>query len=398
MRCYRLKHPKKLMRLSVQQFDVAIIGGGLIGASMARSISDASLNIAIIDQQAATELYSPTLDNRGLALSYLSAKFLEKLNIWSQLSAQAHPIKTVHVSEQGNFGFSRLSAANLQIPALGYVLSAGHLGAALVQGLELLAGVTSFRPIKIKNLNYSSQQKLWHIEFADKTISSKLLIGADGTDSIVRQKLNISVNIKAYNQSAIVTNLYSNQDHADVAYERFTETGVLALLPFGEKKLKLVWTVDNALLNNFTELSDTDFLDKAQTAFGRRLGKFISIDARKVFPISQQQTTKICSENAVLIGNAANTLHPVAAQGFNLGLRDVATLREIIVAGDSLEKYELMRAKDHQATQKNTNSLVELFASQKATVKLARSFAMLAAQFVPLINKRITAQGLGVWT
>lgn len=382
----------------MQQFDVAIIGGGLIGAGMARAIVGTGLRVAIIDHQLAADLYKPSMDNRGLALSYTSIKILEKLNIWPKLSAISYPIKTVHVSEQGAFGFTKLAANNFKIPALGYVVSASALGKALVQDLEILSDITVLRPMEIKSLCYDSVQSSWEIMLKEQKIKAKLLIAADGSDSCVRSRLNIDVSIKDYNQSAIVTNLMVNQAHKDIAYERFTKSGVLALLPFGDKKLKCVWTLNNCVVADFMRMTDAEFINTIQVIFGFRLGSFIRVDKRVVFPIRQMQANSLYVENAVLIGNAANTLHPVAAQGFNLGLRDVDTLAQVIVAGESLAKYAAQRSIDHQSTQKYSNNLVELFSSEAPLIKTARKIALLAGQFIPVLNRRIMVQGVGIWT
>ena len=381
----------------MQQFDVAIIGGGLIGASMARTLAGHGLKIAVIDRQQAIDLYKPALDNRGLALSCTSIKILEKLNIWSSLFEFAHPIKIVHVSEQGSFGFTKLTATNFKIPALGYVVGAGALGKVLIADLENLTGVTVLRPVEIEGLDFDLLHASWNITLNQGQIKAKLLIGADGSDSFVRQSLNIPITSIDYQQSAVVTNLIINQKHQDVAYERFTKSGVLALLPFGEKKLKCVWTLNNSAVADFMQLNDQEFLSNMQQAFGFRVGKFIAVDRRMVFPVQQLQAEKLYCKNAVLLGNAANTLHPVAAQGFNLGLRDVVALAKIIIAGEPLENYAASRKIDHADTQKYTNTLVDLFASEVFTVKTVRRLGLLVAQFIPALNKRITAQGAGVW-
>lgn len=382
----------------MSEFDLVIIGGGLVGASLAHALVDSRLKIAMIDQLPAENLYSPALDNRGLALAYNSVQILAKLNIWPKLLSQAYPISMVHVSEQGSFGFTKLTADKFNLPALGYVVSASLLGSALLT--DLPDNISIIRPADIIDLNYNGNN--WQLNLntqqLNKQITAKVLIAADGTNSILHDKLQISVTSKNFQHSAIVCNVYTQQAQNTVAYERFVNEGVLAFLPFGSNKFKCVWTVDNNLVVDLMNLSNSEFLNKLQAAIGFRLGRLLSVDKPIVFPIKQSQAGIIYKNNAVLIGNAANTLHPVAAQGFNLGLRDVIILADLLKKNADLANYTALRYKDHNKTQNNTNKLVEIFDSKSVLVKSARRCGLLATQFLPVLNKHITAQGMGLWT
>lgn len=383
----------------MQQFDIAIIGGGLVGASFTRAIAASGLKTVVIDQQPADSLYSPTLDNRGIALSYSSMQILSGLQVWHLLEAEAHTIKTVHVSEQGRFGIAKLNASKDGYPSLGCVVSASSLGAALMHGLDELPGVTVLRPATISSVAYDPECSIWTLNLENFELKAKLLVAADGTNSFLRDSLNIAAIFRDTKQSAIVANVTTQILQHETAYERFTPDGVLALLPFGAQQLKCVWTVEDKLVDELKTLSDTCFLDRIQAIFGLRLGRFNSVTARQIFPIQVMQAASLYSERAVLLGNAANTLHPVAAQGFNLGLRDAATLAKVLLAGDyNLQEYALLRAKDHQCTQEYTNTLVDLFASDRAIIKLSRNLGLLATQFIPALNRHITARGMGIWT
>jgi len=383
----------------VQYFDVVVSGGGLVGASIVRAMSGSTLKILVLDQQPAHTMYSSALDNRGLALSYSSMKILSELNMWSLLQAEAYPIKTVHVSEQGSFGFTKLRADNFKVPALGYVVSASSIGAALITNLENLANVTVMRPATINDLSYNIADSAWTLDIQGAKITAKLLIAADGANSFLRARQNIYAVVKEHKQTALVTNLGLQQSKLETAFERFTAHGVLAILPFGENRAKCVWTLDNHLAANLKALNDVEFLAAAQAAFGFRIGRFTSVMERKFFPIQTVQASRIYGEGLVLLGNAANTLHPVAAQGFNLGLRDVVALAKNLTAGNyCLKDYAAQRVKDHQRAQNYTNSLVELFSSDVELVKISRRLGLLAAQFIPALNKHITASGMGVWT
>lgn len=395
----------------MHSYDVAIIGGGLVGASMARALSGSGLSTIVLDQQPASDLYSAKLDNRGLALAYGSKKILDRLGVWDQLLDHVYTIDTVHVSEKGAFGFTKLTASSLKIQALGYVISASNLGSGLLQNLELLPDISVFRPSRIKDLYFDAVANNWTIEFADRKINATLLIAADGTDSFLRLKQNIPTIGRDFKQTAIVTNVFVRENIAKqltTAYERFTDMGVLALLPFGEQRYKCIWTVENLYAENILKLSDLEFIQNVQKYLGFRLGEFVAADKRISFPIRQLQATNLIAEGAVLIGNAANTLHPVAAQGFNLGLRDVQDLSKILISAHNnnqalnepsiLERYAAVRKADHAQTQNYTNNLVDLFSSNSYSSKAARRLGILAAHLSRPFNTLIAAKGAALWT
>ena len=282
----------------MQEFDVAIIGGGLVGASLARALAGTGKSCVVLDQQPAAQLYSAALDNRGLALTYGSAKILMDLRIWPLLVKDAYPVQAVHVSERGSFGFTKLLAEQFKIPALGYVVSASSLGAALCQNLELLPDITVMRPIEISALAYDASSNSWDIIFPTAKINAKLLVAADGSNSFLRSRLNIPVTTKDYQQTAIVANIQLQKGTPNIAYERFNDLGVLALLPFGQQQVKCVWTIDNAKLDKLSQCSDQEFLAKTQAAFGYRLGKLMHVGQRHMFPVQQLQAARLYGEKA----------------------------------------------------------------------------------------------------
>lgn len=391
----------------MQHYDVAIIGGGLVGASFARAIANLGLQVVIIDRAPAQHLYNPSLDNRGLAIAYTTAQVLAQLNVWKNLQDKAFAITDVHVSEQNRFGHTHLTANQLHIPALGYVISASQLGHALVHGLEELPNLTVLRPETITNLYYFATTGEWSIQLAEKNIKAKLLVAADGTNSIARKVQGIALSGKEFAQTAIVTNVTVQSKNVGMAFERFTNMGVLALLPFGKQQMKCIWTVDNANLAELTDLSDAAFIERVQQAIGFRAGKLLSVEKRQMFPIQFAYATKIYGDSMVLIGNAANTLHPVAAQGFNLGIRDAMTLAKVlqqaiqmrtdIDSPATLKKYAALREYDHNKTRSFSNDLVEIFAHTMPGAGLARGLGLVTAQLFPGIRHKIIAQGIGLW-
>lgn len=395
------------MRLKVQHYDVAIIGGGLVGASFARSIVKLGLKVVLIDRAPATELYNATLDNRGLAISYSTKRILDNLELWPQLAPHAYAIESVHVSEQKCFGFTKLTAASCNLPALGYVVSASQLGAALIHGIETLPNLSVLRPANIETLRYEVAHNTWQIVVQGQNLNAKLLVAADGSDSNVRKIEGITANVKNYDQSALITNIGIKQKVLTTAYERFTDIGVLAVLPFGQAQAKCIWTMDNAKISNFMQLSDQNFLVELQQALGYRLGKLLSVSQRKSFPIIYSYVEQLYGNAMVLLGNAANTLHPVAAQGFNLGVRDAMILSKVLQQAVSaneainsnvlLKKYSALRETEHIQTRSFSNNLVEIFAAEAGFIKLTRRLGLVATQFLPGLKQRILNQGIGRW-
>lgn len=391
----------------MQCFDIVVIGGGLVGAAFARAISGSGLKTLILDKLPAHVLYSDALDNRGLALSHTTQKILATLNCWSKLVANAYPIENVHVSEKHSFGFTKIAAANYKLDALGYVLSASNLGRALIENLDALDDITVLRPAEITQMLFDEKLQTWSLTLNGQVINAKLLVAADGANSSLRASQNMQMHTIDYQQTAVVTNIAITAKQLTTAYERFTENGVIALLPFGSQNLKCVWTASNSIADQLSTCSDSDFLSALQEEFGFRLGKFNSVSERKAFSICQTHAENLYSNGIVLIGNAANTLHPVAAQGFNLGIRDAIELARVLSRANQdgtsinsvtlLQQYAQLRQDDHSNTRSFTNSLVDTFASDNKLIKIYRRFGILAAHFIKPLNKKIFSRGQGVW-
>lgn len=401
----------------MQHCDVAIVGGGLVGASLAHALAAANTDLKIIlfDKQPASQLYQAELDNRGLALSYISAQLLAQWHIWPKLIAHAYPITTVHVSTKGRFGFTRFTAERLGLPVLGYVVPASALGSALLAGLP--PNVTVKRPVLLQDLKYiderwtliTTAEKLSTESVAQEKFSAALVVGADGSDSLVRKCAGIENNVFAYYETAIVTNI-NTEINSSTAFERFTDFGILAMLPFGAKRMKCVLTVPTlsspkmrsvyrgSSSRDLIAANDHEFLEIVQDLFGDRLGKLHSVSPRMTFPLQQIQAQNITAPGLILLGNAANTLHPVGAQGFNLALRDVMTLTDLLnnpkinnSDSDIVTKYATRRAQD----QKNTRNFTHLLATLPANLK---HNCLLASQFLPPLNNMLAKRGLGTWT
>ena len=387
-----------------QTYDIIIIGAGMAGASLAIALSGHGLRIALVEAAELKTNSVPNYDDRGIALAWGSQRILNALQVWSQMEAHATPIRQIHVSEQGGFGISHLDSAEENVPALGYVITARNLGSALLHRLKSLPDIDLIAPQKVQWVNIEDQ--FASIGLQDQTLHSKLLVAADGGNSFVRQQLCFKVKRKAYAQSAITTNITPGKPHQDIAYERFTRNGPMALLPMDDQRCALVWTVSDESLGKILSLSDDDFLARVQQQFGWRLGKFQRVGKRNSYPLNQLYSADTIKPRSVIIGNAAHTLHPVAGQGFNLGIRDVATLAEVVLQSIScgedpgditvLQRYQHWRHKDQQQVIRATDMLVRGFSNNLFPLKVARNTGILALEGLPMVRHGIAHKAMGI--
>jgi 2-octaprenyl-6-methoxyphenol hydroxylase len=363
-------------------FDIAIIGGGPVGAALAIALQDSGLAVAVLE--AKTEFAAR--DPRALALAQGTRLILERLGVWGRLADRTTAIETIHVSQRGRIGRAVLEAADLGVPALGYTTEYGDLYAALAAalpdaGAELITGarVSEVRPAAGCGLVEYEQ------DGATRRLTARLLVLADGGKSLPGE-----VRIKDYGQSAIICNVRTSLPHGKRAYERFTPDGPMALLPLGDD-YALVWTTEAELVETRLQWDDATFLSEAQRAFGDRQGRFLAAGPRSVFPLRLITSAAGDQPGLVRIGNAAQTLHPVAGQGFNLGLRDAWWLAETILdapreqLGDAafLHRYRKHRRWDVGGGIAMTDLLVDLFANDLPVLSQARGLALTAMDALP---------------
>ena len=380
----------------MRQFDIAIVGGGMVGASLAVALAPLELNIALIEAVPHDAVSQPSFDERTTALSNGSRRILETLGVWSGLAAAATPIRKIHVSERGRFGFARIDAAEQGLAALGYVLPNRALGAALWPRLETYANVQVFCPAQMSQV--AAGEGSVALEIAQggvKTgIDAKLIVAADGVQSAVRSAFGVEAEFRDYEQTAVITTVLPQRFHDHVAYERFTASGPLALLPLDGGRCTLVLTLDRATAQSAMGWSDQEFLDELQRRFGFRLGRFLKVGRRVPYPLALSRATRTSSGRCVIIGNAAQGLHPIAGMGFNLGLRDAACLAELVAeqlgkggsdAGNPalLAEYDAWRAADRGGVIAFTDGLVRLFSNPLGTVRRLRNLGLLAFDLLP---------------
>lgn len=311
----------------MQHFDLIIVGGGLVGTSLAIALHDSDLKVALIDSA------EPKQDDpRLFALNIGCCAFLKALNVWPTLTPHATPIQNVHVSHRGHFGAVRLRAEDLNLQALGYVVPAYCVEKAMNDLLNQYDHCTSFRPARVHTVTQNDRKTELLVTQQDKeiTLSAPVIIGADGTHSTVRTALGFATDTYDYQQSAIVTRVRCSHHHNFRAYERFIEDGAIALLPLANNECALILTIATSKAEQLKQEPDDVFLAFIQDQIGFRLGKLHACHSRHIFPLRQLRVASPIKENVYLLGNAAQTLHPIAAQGFNLALYEVAMLVEAI--------------------------------------------------------------------
>ena len=365
----------------MSDYDLLIAGGGPVGAAAALAVRDCGLQVGL----AGSPLPAPSDDPRPIALSHGSRLILERLGVWDQLPSPT-PIERIHVSQRGGFGRAMLDAGEARLPALGYVTDYSRLAAVLSGAVERAGGCRLMRG-PVAHVSASPEHVVARIDTGSglEEVSARLLALADGGGLA-----HARVRVRDYGQSVVTARVDCEIPHRNVAYERFTPEGPIALLPMGER-LALVWTTSPERALQLCEVPELEFLRQLQDAFGRRLGAFGNPGARASFPLTLKVTDRIAEQRVALLGNAAQTLHPVAGQGLNLGLRDAwefaSTLRgrarEDIGAARHLQAYRARRRLDRSGGIGLTDALVRVFSNDVAPLRLARGLGLAALGAVP---------------
>ena len=380
----------------MQAFDIAIVGGGMVGASLAVALAPLGLKVALIEAVAHDSASQPSFDERTTALSNGSRRILETLSVWPGVAALASPIRKIHVSDQGRFGFARIDAAEQGLAAMGYVVANRALGAALWTRLKANANVQVWCPAQVSRI--TAVERAVNLEIAGAgggaSITTRLVVAADGVQSAVRSAFGVDAESRDYQQTAVITTVLPQRFHEHVAYERFTDSGPLALLPLEGGRCTLVLTLNKATADLAMTWSDAEFLAELQKRFGFRLGRFLKVGRRVPYPLALTRAARTSAGRCAIVGNAAQGLHPVAGMGFNLGLRDIASLAEIIAerrhespfdagAPGLLAEYDAWRAADRGGVIAFTDTLVRMFASPLRVVRGLRNVGLLAFDLFP---------------
>jgi 2-octaprenyl-6-methoxyphenol hydroxylase len=389
-------------------FDLLVIGGGMVGASLARAVSALGLRIGVVEAFPIEAGAQPSFDDRVIALSWGSRLILQGIGVWPAMAEECEPIYHIHISDRGHFGFTHLDHKDEGVEALGYVVIARAMGEVMQRGLAEQPGVTFICPATLTSFRVEPDRVKVTLQQADGAgeFSARLLVAADGGDSRIRQLLSIPLREREYGQTAIIANLSSSLPHRGVAYERFTDSGPLAMLPMTEGRISMVWTAKDDQVDALMALSEAQFLDALQERFGYRLGRMEKVGQRFTYPLRLRQATEQVRPRVALIGNAAHTIHPVAGQGFNLGLRDVAVLADLLLdAGRShqdvgdmslLKRYADWRRRDQRTVAGITDTLARLFANPLAPLRIARNLGLLGLDGLPGLKHGVARQFMGI--
>ena len=380
---------------------IIIIGGGPVGATLALLLVKQGVSVTVLEARSLGAAHS---ESRALALSFGSRRILEKLGLWGALSTQATPINSIHVSQKGSFGRTQMNAGDYHQEALGYVLSYGVLSAALDHAIADAKSVNFIFEASASSIVYDVSQATvtyTHGGLAH-SISSPLVVLADGGRTL-DELTGLSRETKEYGHDALVTKVRAELPHHNVAYERFTANGPIALLPNGgEFDFSLVWTGEKSFITSMLSLSDADFLEKFHQQFGDRVGDFLSVEKRLSFPLKMAQLKPDAqqSKHLVVIGNAAQTMHPVAGQGFNVGLRDAESLAQYIASASADELGSAYMLASYQASRKSdtkgglffTDFLVNLFSNDLVGLSALRGASLGVFDVIKPVKKYLVGK------
>ncbi len=398
-----------------QAYDIAIVGGGMAGLSLAQLMSQhlPDLQICLIDKfplELNDNLYQPSFDHRSTAISRDSADIFDRLGLWQSIGEHATAIRRVHVSDRGHMGSTSYSENDNDGEPLGYVVDNAWLGRSLAKGVIEQSRITRLAPANVSSLKIGADGATLSLE-AEQNIQIKcqLVVIADGANSSLRNSLGIATESFDYQQAAIIANVAFEKPHLGVAYERFTDTGPVALLPLGEsddaRTSSLVWTTPNARLESALAWTDEQFAEELQTAFGYRLGKFTRIGERFHYPLKRMLAKEQVRSSVVLMGNAAHSLHPVAGQGFNLALRDAerltSTIAQYRARGESLGSLAMLKPyiekqqSDQWLTSMISHGFNRVFSDQRLVLQGARNLALIGLNLNQGIKKTFFDQMMG---
>ena len=390
-------------------YDILIVGGGMVGASLALALRHSGLRLGVIEAVPYGAVAQPSYDDRSVALAYGSRRIYTGMGVWQRIEeGGVTPIRRIHVSDRGHFGGARLDSAAMGVEAMGYVVENRVLGAALMQLLTTSENINFISPAEMHDVEFTAHAA--HVSVTQSGVTSKLsarlLVAADGGRSAVRTRLGIATTREDYAQCAVITNITLEHPHGGIAYERFTEQGPLALLPMSDNRCSVVWSLSPVEAERVLALSDAEFLQQLHACFGDRLGAFVRAGRRHSYPLTRTRVAEHVRPRLVLIGNAAHTLHPVAGQGFNLGLRDVAALAQVLVdaqgagcdIGDPaiLQRYAAWRRRDNTAVSAFTDGLVRVFSNALPPVVMARNLGLLLLDLVPPVKRGLMRRTMGL--
>ncbi|UUM31000.1 2-octaprenyl-6-methoxyphenyl hydroxylase [Vibrio japonicus] len=391
----------------MKQFDVVIAGGAMAGMTLALAInklSDKPLSIAVVEPFKADHQAHPGFDSRSIALSYGTVNTLKTLALWDDIAEVATPIKHIHVSDRSHAGMTDITTEEVGVEALGYVVELADVGRIYHSRVENDDHIELLCPESVAAVE-RSQNDVTVTLSSGESICSKLLVAADGAISTCCEKVGLELVEHDFEQVALIANVKVQAAPKGMAFERFTESGPIALLPMSEGRMSLVWCLKPSEADSVMSLNDEAFLQTLQDAFGWRVGAMAQVGQRASYPLLLRYRRQNISHRFAIVGNAAQTLHPIAGQGFNLGIRDVATLAEEIAASahdpgtyQVLSQFKNRRERDREATISLTSSLVHIFSNDYLTMRIGRNLGLAAMDNLSVLKAPLLARTLGLVT
>lgn len=386
---------------------VLIVGGGMTGATLALAISRltrGTLAVHLVEAAQPDSSQHPGFDARAIALAAGTCQQLARVGIWQGIADCATPIQRVHVSDRGHAGFVTLDAQDYNLAALGQVVELHDIGQRLFAQLRDAPGITLHCPAKVEDVSRWEDGVSITLDNG-QTIAGQLLVAADGSRSTLGARCGMSWQQQPYEQLAVIANVSTASPHEGRAFERFTEHGPLAMLPMSQGRCSLVWCHPQSQRDAVLSWSDAEFCERLQQAFGWRLGRITHAGTRSVYPLALTTAMRPVAHRLALVGNAAQTLHPIAGQGFNLGLRDVMSLAELLAQASTngqdpgeyslLCDYQARRADDKAATIGVTDGLVHLFANRWAPLVAGRNAGLMAMELFTPARDALAQRTLG---
>lgn len=389
----------------MKQYDVVIAGGAMAGATLALAIehlSQGALRVAVVEPFKAQSDQHPGFDSRSIALSYGTVNLLRHLELWSAIEPFSTPIEHIHVSDRSHAGMTDITKHDVGVEALGYVVELADVGRVYQELLTHSTAIDLYCPDSAKHITRTQENVT--IELASgELLNTKLLVAADGAVSQCCQQIGLELSEHDFDQVAVIANIVTQELHQGRAFERFTENGPVALLPMSDNRMSLVWCLRPDEAQIVMELSESEFLERLQQDFGWRLGAMQKVGLRASYPLLLRHRKQNISHRFAIVGNAAQTLHPIAGQGFNLGIRDVVTLaEELVKQGEDVGRYQgLIRFSQRREADRNetiwlTSSLVHVFSNDLLAMRIGRNTALAAMDNLSIFKQPLLRHTLGL--
>ncbi|EGR3415967.1 TPA: 2-octaprenyl-6-methoxyphenyl hydroxylase [Vibrio parahaemolyticus] len=389
----------------MKQYDVVIAGGAMAGATLALAIehlSQRALRVAVVEPFKAQSDQHPGFDSRSIALSYGTVNLLRHLELWSEIEPFTTPIEHIHVSDRSHAGMTDITKHDVGVEALGYVVELADVGRVYQELLTHSTAIDLYCPDSAKHITRTQENVT--IELASgELLNAKLLVAADGAVSQCCQQIGLELSEHDFDQVAVIANIVTQEPHQGRAFERFTENGPVALLPMSDNRMSLVWCLRPDEAQIVMELSESEFLERLQQDFGWRLGAMQKVGLRASYPLLLRHRKQNISHRFAIVGNAAQTLHPIAGQGFNLGIRDVVTLaEELVKQGEDVGRYQgLIRFSQRREADRNetiwlTSSLVHVFSNDLLAMRIGRNTALAAMDNLSIFKQPLLRHTLGL--